>query len=217
MCVLFVYQITPAIFYKVSIAELSYLGITDIARINELRQVCHLQGAAISNGFGSVDSVFDRATDPVEMENLMKLDFSTTELSKICDVSRKTIQQRKSTFDFAGSKYSDIGDIELDNIVVDIKESHPHIGEKMMSGFLTARNVTVQRHRIREALVRLDPQGVDERRRRSLHRRQYSVPHANALWHIDGNHKLIRLLSFQLFKLLVPQLCLPSIRDRTSE
>lgn len=29
-----------------------------------------------------------------------------------------------------------------------------------------------------------------------LRRRQYSVPGPNALWHIDGNHKLIRYVFF---------------------
>ena len=28
--------------------------------------------------------------------------------------------------------------------------------------------------------------------RRALHRREYKVPSPNALWHIDGNHKLVR-------------------------
>ena len=39
---------------------------------------------------------------------------------------------------------------------------------------------------------RVDPLGIEYRLRRSLHRREYRVPHPNALWHIDGYHKLIR-------------------------
>ena len=39
---------------------------------------------------------------------------------------------------------------------------------------------------------RVDPGGVIWRLRRALHRRVYNVTSPNALWHIDGNHRLIR-------------------------
>lgn len=40
--------------------------------------------------------------------------------------------------------------------------------------------------------MRVDPAGVRRRFRQVLHRREYSVPMPNSLWHIDGHHKLIR-------------------------
>lgn len=48
--------------------------------------------------------------------------------------------------------------------------------------------------RLQESLRRVDAEGVYMRRLRMrvLRRRQYSVPAPNSLWHIDGNHKLIR-------------------------
>ncbi|KAL0978844.1 hypothetical protein UPYG_G00176460 [Umbra pygmaea] len=48
--------------------------------------------------------------------------------------------------------------------------------------------------RVRESLRRVDPYGTELRAlaNHTLHRRQYSVPAPNAMWHIDGNHKLIR-------------------------
>lgn len=48
--------------------------------------------------------------------------------------------------------------------------------------------------RLQESLRRVDAEGVYMRRLRLhvLRRRQYSVPGPNSLWHIDGNHKLIR-------------------------
>ena len=67
----------------------------------------------------------------------------------------------------------------------------------MMDGHLRAQGIVVQRERIRESLRRTDPAGVILRQRLALLRRAYHVPHPNplwpnALWHIDGNHKLIR-------------------------
>ena len=38
----------------------------------------------------------------------------------------------------------------------------------------------------------VDPEGVQLRLHRSLHRREYNVEAPNALWHVDGYHKLIR-------------------------
>ena len=39
---------------------------------------------------------------------------------------------------------------------------------------------------------RVNPSGIQMRLRTCLHRRQYSVPTLNYLWHIHGYHKLIR-------------------------
>ncbi|KAJ8348991.1 hypothetical protein SKAU_G00275800 [Synaphobranchus kaupii] len=50
------------------------------------------------------------------------------------------------------------------------------------------------RRRMEEHSIRVDPEGVRLRTlsMRTIRRRQYSVPAPNAMWHIDGNHKLIR-------------------------
>ena len=50
----------------------------------------------------------------------------------------------------------------------------------------------VQRQRIRNSLQRIDCRGIRSRLNGILHRRVYSVPMPNSLWHIDGHHKLIR-------------------------
>ncbi|KAK9976743.1 hypothetical protein ABG768_021946 [Culter alburnus] len=51
----------------------------------------------------------------------------------------------------------------------------------------------VQRRRVRESLIRVNPSGAAHRAlSHRLHRRTYSVAGPNSMWHIDGNHKLIR-------------------------
>ena len=45
---------------------------------------------------------------------------------------------------------------------------------------------------MRESLRRVDPDGGVSRFATVLHRRVYAVHSPNALWHIDGYHKLIR-------------------------
>ena len=63
-----------------------------------------------------------------------------------------------------------------------------------MTGYLAARGVRIQQKRIRESLRRVDPEGTLMRalELNVINRRRYSVPSPLALWHIDGNHKLIR-------------------------
>ncbi|CAL8255133.1 unnamed protein product [Boreogadus saida] len=76
--------------------------------------------------------------------------------------------------------YSEMSDTQLD--------------ARMLRYHLQGRGHLVQIHRVRQSLKRVDPEGTEQRAlaNRTLHRRQYSVPGPNCMWHIDGNHKLIR-------------------------
>ena len=87
--------------------------------------------------------------------------------------------------------YSSISDSELDVMIQEMTTLFPQSGEKTISSRLRSRGVHIQRQWVRESLHKVDPSGV-RTRRNVLHSRQYSVPSLNALWHIDGYHKLIR-------------------------
>ncbi|KAI5997818.1 hypothetical protein F5J12DRAFT_703870, partial [Pisolithus orientalis] len=50
----------------------------------------------------------------------------------------------------------------------------------------------VQQKRIWQSLSRVDRLGQRLREHRVIKRRVYRVKRSNALWHIDGHHKLIR-------------------------
>lgn len=88
--------------------------------------------------------------------------------------------------------YSTISDAQLDELVEGQCTLHAWCGEKSIEGTLWCMGVHVQRRRVRDSLRRVDPFGVERCLRRTLHRRQYSVASPNALWHIDGHHKLVR-------------------------
>lgn len=62
----------------------------------------------------------------------------------------------------------------------------------MIQGHLASGGVYVQRNKVREAIHAVDPEGVQERKQKPIKRRVYSVPCPNYVWHIDGNHKLVR-------------------------
>ncbi|CAL8384465.1 unnamed protein product [Arctogadus glacialis] len=89
--------------------------------------------------------------------------------------------------------YSEMSDTQLDALVLEIHRIHL-CGYRMLRYHLQGRGHLVQIHRVRQSLKRVDPEGTEQRAlaNRTLHRRQYSVPGPNCMWHIDGNHKLIR-------------------------
>ena len=88
--------------------------------------------------------------------------------------------------------YSSIDDNQLDQMITMASNEHPGIGIRMLQGFLKSRGHRVQRERLRHSLLRTDPIGVVERWKQTVKRRHYSVKSPLSLWHIDGNHKLIR-------------------------
>ena len=128
-----------------------------------------------------------------QVEYLMDCNFTVKEMSDILGVSKRTVERRMSQYELTNmNRFTAINDERLDAIVSEIKSSSPDCGSKLLSGYLRARNIHVQRRRVRESLTRVDPLGIQARRCRTVHRRVYNVSRPLALWHFDGNHKLIR-------------------------
>ena len=70
--------------------------------------------------------------------------------------------------------------------------SNPNLGEQFVDGLLRSQGCCYKRQRLRDAMRAVDPEAVQLHLRRSLHRREYNVEVLNAVWHVDGYHKLIR-------------------------
>ena len=130
-----------------------------------------------------------------QLQFLIDRRFSVREIASLLGVGVRTVERRMHEFGLSvRSSYSTITDAELDLAVESILRSFPNAGYKRMSGFLTSRGLHVQQNRIRSSMRRVDPQGCLLRslEMNTLHRRCYRVYGPLALWHIDGNHKLIR-------------------------
>ncbi|XP_064387315.1 uncharacterized protein LOC135335697 [Halichondria panicea] len=123
--------------------------------------------------------------DVEDIEFLRTLMFSYTKIADILGVSRSTLYQKMEegvSFD----RYSPVSDQVLDNIVAEIKQSHPNDGEVLLTGHLRRQSIFLPRTRIRASIHRIDPVGTAARR---------SIYHADGLnyvWHLDGHHKLIK-------------------------
>ncbi|KAJ7373308.1 hypothetical protein OS493_012899 [Desmophyllum pertusum] len=110
-------------------------------------------------------------------------------------VSVRTVQRRLSEYNISiTDRYADITEEVLDNHVIEVFQMFPNCGYRRMLGFLETRGLRVQEKRVRESMHRVDPEGVLLRtlELQTTHRRGYNVYSPRALYHIDGNHKLIR-------------------------
>jgi len=86
--------------------------------------------------------------------------------------------------------FSSIADPLLDRSIKRFKDSHPNAGIRYIRGFFLQQGIRVQRSRILAALTRVDNVAKVVLRNKTIKRREYKSARPNALWHMDGHHKL---------------------------
>lgn len=131
----------------------------------------------------------------IEKEQLLYLveeGFKVKDISLMFGCCRRTVERIMHQYNISVRNYTAISEAQLDTKVQEITTLFPNCGEKTVSARLRSNGIIVRRESVRQSLHRVDPLGVIARRRNALHRRQYNVKSPNALWHIDGCHKLIR-------------------------
>ena len=91
-------------------------------------------------------------------------------------------------------RFTTLTNQQLDDVIRNVNRQFPNSRVQEVLGHLRNKNppIILQRDRCREMLRRIDPVGTSRRLAQAIHRRQYSVPTPNSLWHIDTNHALIR-------------------------
>lgn len=128
-----------------------------------------------------------------EVEYLRSLRFSWKKIAEIIGISRRTLYRRLDEWNLPSDiHYTAVSDNDLDRLVSDVRAENPTCGEVLLMSQLHIRGVRVQRSRLRASLHRINPQAIHLRRRQTVRRRVYSVDSPNSVWHLDGNHKLIR-------------------------
>ena len=114
--------------------------------------------------------------------------FHGEHISAILGISSKTLQRRASEWNIP--TFSTTVDSELDDIVGEYMQRFPNCGEALIRGYLHSTGLHIQRSRVRESIHRIA--GSQTSLHPPVFRRTYSVPGPNHLWHVDGNHKMIR-------------------------
>ena len=109
--------------------------------------------------------------------------FRWADVARILGVSPITLRRRRAELEMpVGDNFDDIPDNVLDNLVSEILHVTPQAGRHLVQGALRSRGLRIQRERIREAIIRVDPITTTLRNARRVVRRRYSVPCPNALW-----------------------------------
>ena len=117
----------------------------------------------------------------------------TTVLASVLGIDRKTLRARRNEIGI-DSGFDTISDDNLDDLVRKYHQENPAGGRSYIIGHLRAtHSLRIQRQRVVDSINRIDKLGQGLRQRVGKKRlpRKYTVPRPNALWHIDGHHKLI--------------------------
>lgn len=120
--------------------------------------------------------------------------YSWSKIGKTFGCSSSTIMRRKYENNIPDTipPYSDLTNDELDEIIKSIKRENNFFGLYMIMGSLRSKGYRIPRQRVKESIRRVDAIGLVIRWSSIIPRRVYHVAGPNALWHLDGNHKLIR-------------------------
>ena len=114
-------------------------------------------------------------------------------LSKIAEtlgIDRKTLRTQMKQNGIKRAAFSAISDGDLDNLIKVHKTKQPNAGIRYIRGSLLAGKLRIQRHRIISSLGRIDSVSKVARRDIRIKRGEYYNPRPNAMWHLDGHHKL---------------------------
>lgn len=116
---------------------------------------------------------------------------SAAKLARTIGVHRRTVVNYMKLYGISRPTYSPITNADLDKIVSNYKQHHPSTGIRYLRGFLLQNKLRIQRHRLIASIARIDKVNKELRKDTTIIRREYRSARPNALWHLDGHHKLI--------------------------
>ena len=127
-----------------------------------------------------------------EIELLRSMRFTWTKISELLGISRSTLYRKLEEEGMSQEvHYTSISDHDLDDQIIAIKLAHPNDGEVLLNGHLIRRKIFIPRSKLRASIHRVDPTNTALRKSITVRRRVYHAEGPNAVWHVDGHHKLI--------------------------
>ena len=130
--------------------------------------------------------------DRLALERLLNLNLPIKDIAEQFGVSRPVVYKAIKDFGIHYQRFSGLSETDILHEVHVIKQSHPNAGEVMTQGHLESKGIHIQRDKVRKAIHIVDPGGVEQRKQKPIKRRVYESPFPNYVWHIDGNHKMVR-------------------------
>ena len=111
-----------------------------------------------------------------QLEYLRSLSFSWSDISRILGISRMTIFRRRVQYGMIFEPSQSVSDSELMDIVHQLRQEVPDLGQSILAGRVRAMGLRVTRDRLRNAIRRSDPLNTALRWHSLTSRRPYSVP-----------------------------------------
>ena len=127
-----------------------------------------------------------------DITSLRALGYTWVKIAQLLQISRSTLYRCLEDYGVHPDDYTSITSQELNEVVKHIKLDHPNDGEALLKGHLFRLGIKVPRSQLRASIHEVDHERTVCRRSNVIKRCTYSVPAPNAMWHVDGNHKLIR-------------------------
>ena len=109
---------------------------------------------------------------------------------KVLNVHRHTVKHYLQSYKIRKQEYSQLSDEELDILVDGFKQKRPTTGLSYLRGHLLQRGWRIKRDRLIASISRVDGICKVLRRNSTIKRRKYVSTRPNAVWHMDGHHKL---------------------------
>ena len=106
------------------------------------------------------------------------------------NVHRHTIKHYLRTYQIHKKEHSQLPDEELDTLVEEFKNKRPTTGLSYLRGHLLQQGWRIQRNRLLASISRVDGVQKTLRKNSLIKRRKYISSRPNAVWHMDGHHKL---------------------------
>ena len=117
---------------------------------------------------------------------------SLTKLAKVLKIHRNTLRMYLKKYK-VDHNFTNLSDDDLDFLVKSFRAENPDSGIRYLVGFLRCHGLRIQKRRITASISHVDGLGrsLRQHQHKKIKHRQYHVKRPNALWHIDGHHKLI--------------------------
>lgn len=130
---------------------------------------------------------------PKYLKNILRpgRNIPSTTIAHVLGISRHTVSKYSKLHDIKRPSFTLMPDAVLDKLVKGFKIKHPSTGLSYLRGHFTLHNIRIQKVRLRESVKRVDGVNNEIRTHATITRREYQSARPNALWHIDGHHKLI--------------------------
>jgi len=115
---------------------------------------------------------------------------SVSQAAGALKVHRHTVERYLQLYRINKKEFSRLSDEELDTLVDKFKKKRPTTGLSYLRGHLLQQGWRIQRDRLLASISRVD--GVQKvlRKNSVIKRRKYVSSRPNAVWHMDGHHKL---------------------------